>query len=534
MTRVKALQSNNLKSIQQIAEAPLSSVESAIKDAKAARTLHNACKARIKQANSGIQGPSSTAKRPGAEQSAPGDAKRSRISDLEAGGLGGLEPVSPQEHEASLDIPVETDEQIIQATTLVTNRAPLVLAFAVELLRHTMPEQPPSGRLSLAQAVVSANSRSKAVSIGLEKGSSAEQEGWGHGQPKVKVMGREVSVLKRSGYTWKEEEDVKTEQRQETIDSSLTSKPVEAGSVAKTQSWSASQPVTLKKSTFVVRAIHISQPSQRQSLLQSLFTDVPSLQTASHNAWAYRVRVPTNLFNATTIKEDSFDDEETGAGNFLLKNMRELDTVDTLVLMTRWYGGIMLGPDRWTIMQKCMREALAERLRLTGAQVSLGGEALWGLDLEAMKNKSATAGSASRSYEAGVVGMPVHRPEAAKAYLLKSFATRIDDGAYVEANGDKEGQSTPQKSGTSIKPAAKKKTAKALDVEKQENTARLLGAIRLLYDSWAGHLSATELDRRAWSWYATVRPEVEEGPAGWGAKGRLNLSDILDLRRKEG
>lgn len=495
--------------------------------------MHNACKARIKQANSGIQNPTSTAaKRPGAEQSASGDPKRSRTSGFEGGGLGGPEPVSPQEYEASLELPVEADEQIIQATTLVTNRAPLVLAFAVELLRYTMPEQPPSGRLSLAQAAVSANSRSKAVSIGLEKGLSADQEGWGHGQPKVKVMGREVSVLKRSGYTWKEDEDVKKEQTQETMNSSFTTSTAKAGSVANTQSWSASQPVTLKKSTFIVRAIHIDQPSQRQSLLQSLLTAVPSLQTASHNAWAYRVKVPTNLFNATTIKEEAFDDGETGAGDFLLKNMRELDTVDTLVVMTRWYGGIMLGPDRWSIMRNCMREALAERLRLTGAQVSLGGEALWGLDLEAMKNKSATAGSASRSYEAGVVGMPVHRPEAARAYLLKSFATRIEGDA--EANRDKEDQSTPQKSGVSAKPAARKKTAKALDVEKQENIARLLGAIRLLYDSWADHLSTTELDRRAWSWYATVRPEVEEGPAGWGAKGRLKLSDILDLRRKEG
>lgn len=496
--------------------------------------------------NNSVQNPTATTtKRPGAEQSTSNNAKRSKISDL-GGGLDGSEPVSPQEYEASLELSVETDEEIIQATGLVTNRAPLVLAFAVELLRYTMPEQPPSGRLSLAQAAVSANSRSKAVSLGLEKGLSADQEGWGHGQPKVKVMGREVTVLKRSGYTWKEDEDVKPDQKQEATDSSIASSATVVGSVIGSQSWSTSQPVTLKKSTFVVRAIQINQPSQRQSLLQSLFTAVPSLQTASHNAWGYRVKVPTNLFNATTIKEESFDDEETGAGEFLLKNMRELNAVNTLVVMTRWYGGIMLGPDRWRIMQNCMRDALAERLRLTGAQVNLGGEALWGLDLEAMKNKSTAAGSASRSYEAGVVGMPIHRPEAARAYLLKSFATRID--ADVKADADKKSDldqlentspakehPTPQKSGRStVKPAPKKRTTKALDIEKEENVARLLGAIRLLYDSWADHLSASELDRRAWSWYATVRPEVEEGPSGWGAKGRLKLSDILNLRRKEG
>src|SRR3569833_2736313 len=71
-----------------------------------------------------------------------------------------------------------------------------------------MPEQPHTSRLSLAQAEVSADSRSKAVSIGLEKGASADDEGWGEGQPRVKVMGREIAVLKRGGYEWKGEEEV--------------------------------------------------------------------------------------------------------------------------------------------------------------------------------------------------------------------------------------------------------------------------------------------------------------------------------------
>ena len=507
----------------------MSAVEAAIKDPKAARTLHNACKARMKQASSGIQGPATATKRPGGDQGNSADAKRSKTS-LE-GGLGASDQASPQEYEASLDLPVEEDEQTILDTILITNRAPLVLAFAVELLRHTMPEQPPSSRLSLAQAVVSANSRSKAVSIGLEKGLSAEQEGWGHGQPKVKVMGREVSVLKRGGYTWKDDQGMDEAGVTKSTGSggpSGSNRSQDAKRDGSRPSWSASQPTTLKQSTFVVRATQISQPSQRQTLLQSLFASIPSLQTATHNAWAYRVKVPTNLFNATTIKEDSFDDGETGAGDFLLKKMRELDAVDTLVVMTRWYGGIMLGPDRWRVMQNCLGEALAERLRLTGAQVSLGGEALWGLDLEAMKSKSVASNSVSRSYEAGVVGMPIHRPEVARAYLLKSFATRVDSNVDAE-------KSSPQKGGTSTsaKSAPKRKTAKALEIEKQENVARLLGAIRLLFDTWAEHLSVAELDRRAWSWYATVRPEVEEGPSGWGAKGQLKLSNILDLRRKE-
>ena len=89
---------------------------------------------------------------------------------------------------------------------LYTNRAPLCLAFAVTLLKYTMPEQPLSSRLSLAQAVISANSRTKAVNIGLESGKSAEEDGWGQGNPTVKVMGREIRVMKRWDYDWKSEE----------------------------------------------------------------------------------------------------------------------------------------------------------------------------------------------------------------------------------------------------------------------------------------------------------------------------------------
>ncbi|KAI5917356.1 hypothetical protein F4810DRAFT_50013 [Camillea tinctor] len=531
LVRIKVLQAEDLRSIQQIADSSLAHIESALKDPKAARSLHNACKARLKNPSA-----SSAIKRSASDLAS--DSKRTKSSSR-SGPLGGPDPLSPQEFEASLELPVEIDEDVISNTILLTNRAPLVLAFAVELLRYTMPEQPPSSRLSLAQAVVSANSRSKAVNLGIEKGPSADEEGWGRGQPKMRVLGREVTVLKRSGYEWKGDEGVDREKSPSGTKSEDnikdTSNAAESGGID-TQSmpsnipasqalrWTASQPVTLKGSRFIVRATSLTETSQRQSALQSLFSAIPSLETATHNAWAYRVKVPTNLFNATTIKEDSFDDGETGCGDFLLKNMRETNAVDTLVVMTRWYGGVMLGPDRWRIMRDCLKDALAERLRVTGEQATLGNEAVWGLDLEAMKNKSgSTELASSRSYGSGVVGMPTHRPEAARAYLFKSLATRIE--APEESNASSAGNDK-------TRALPKKKTAKVLELEKEENVARLLGAIRLLFESWAGHLSAPDLDRRAWNWYVAIRPEVESGPSGWGAKGQLKLADILALRRK--
>lgn len=567
MARIKLLQAADLRSISQIASSPLPAVEGAIKDAKAARSLHNACKARVKQLSNPDIAAAAASKRSASSQLGGPSTKRQKAGSSGALFTEGPEAMSPEEAEASLALPVETDEQIIAGTTLLTNRAPLVLAFAVELLRYTMPEQPPSSRLSLAQAVVSANSRSKAVSIGLEKGASADDEGWGHGQPRVRVLGREVTVLKRGGYVWKGEEKTGYGVKQEDDDgngdpsASLASSAIisgqsqqganMAGETAQEEAtWSASQPITLRESTFIVRAIPLTKTSERVAKMQALFARYPALKDASHNAWAYRVNAPTNLFGATTIREDSFDDGESGCGSFLVKNMREMNTVDTLVVMTRWYGGIMLGPDRWRIMRDCLKDAVAGRLRVTGraAAQSLGGEAVWGLDLEAMKSTSggAAAASGARSYDAGVVGMPIHRPEAAMAYLLKSFATRVDpqDGedagagtTGAEIKEEKAGvdeNTTPRKGSATAKPKAtpKRKTTKVLNIEKEENVSRLLGSLRLLFDSWADHLGTAELDRRAWNWYVAVRPEVESGPSGWGAKGHLRLQSILDLRRQ--
>lgn len=385
--------------------------------------------------------------------------------------------------EASLELPLAEDEAKIRDTTIVTNRAPLVLAFAVELLRITMPEQPPSSRLSLAQAVVSANSRSKAVSIGIEQ--PGGEIPISEGQPKVRVLGREIPVLKRGDYTWsgapkKDTEDATTQGGAGT--SSQGSK----------KTWTASATLTSRASTFIAHAATVSNASLRPSLMKQLMAERPDLETASHNAWAIR----TSFGNSPLVQQASFDDGESGCGKFMLEVMKEASVTNTLVVLTRWYGGVMLGPDRWRLMRECVNDALASRRRT--ATFAAGEAAVWGLDTQD------TAPAAS------TVGMGIHRPEAARNYLLRSFAS--GEGSAGAAAGPK-------------------KTVTAMNEEKQENLGRLLGALRIVFESWKGVLRPDELDKRAWNWYVTVRPDVQSGPSGWGAKGELKLSKILDLKR---
>ena len=226
----------------------------------------------------------------------------------------------------------------------------------------------------------------------------------------------------------------------------------------------------------------------------------------------------------------------------MLRVMREAGVVDTLVVLTRWFGGTLLGPDRWRLMRNCVAGVLAERLRKTGAEVSLGGEALWGLDLEAARAKATVGGYGSgmpAHQVTGIVGMPIHRPEAARNYLLRSFASAPT--AEEKVNGDAEPAGAAATTGTAAasttgkrSPGIKKrpKTQRAIEAEKEANLGLLLGALRIVFDSWADHVDAAELDRRAWGMYVAVRPEVESGQAGWGAKGAVRLRDVLELRRK--
>ncbi|KAM3526356.1 hypothetical protein NHJ13051_003511 [Beauveria bassiana] len=471
MGHVKSLQAMNLKSIEQIADAPLATVEDALKDAKLAKGLHTACKSYSKK-------PAAAAKR-GAEDTPSPKAKKPKLEptkhDLDYSSM------AADDLEASLELPLVEDEALIRDTTVVTNRAPLVLAFAVELLRVTMPEQPPSSRLSLAQALVSANSRSKAVSIGIEK--PGGEVPVAEGQPKVRVMGREIPVLKRGDYTWSGAPEKKTDSSTDGASASHGNK----------KTWTASSTLTSRASTFVAHAASVSNAGSRPGLIRQLMTERPDLETASHNAWAIR----TSFGNSPLVQQASFDDGETGCGKFMLEIMREANITNTLVVLTRWYGGVMLGPDRWRLMRECVNDALASQRRT--ASFVAGEAAVWGLDTQDASPATST------------VGMGIHRPEAARNYLLRSFASP----AVVPAGSPK-------------------KTVTAIDAEKQENLGRLLGALRIVVESWAGALSKNELDKRAWNWYVAVRPDVQSGPSGWGARGELKLSKILDLKRNVG
>jgi len=67
---------------------------------------------------------------------------------------------------------------------------------------------------------------------------------------------------------------------------------------------------------------------------------------------------PYNLTIIIFHSVDNDDDGETAAGSRMAHLLELVDVWNVLVVVSRWYGGIKLGPDRFRIINQVAREAL--------------------------------------------------------------------------------------------------------------------------------------------------------------------------------
>lgn len=72
---------------------------------------------------------------------------------------------------------------------------------------------------------------------------------------------------------------------------------------------------------------------------------------ATHNTWAC-------LTDDGPIKND---DGESGAGMVIVRMLEREDLRNTIVVVTRWYGGKHLGGDRFRHVQDAVRQFIAAR-----------------------------------------------------------------------------------------------------------------------------------------------------------------------------
>ena len=130
-----------------------------------------------------------------------------------------------------------------------------------------------------------------------------------------------------------------------------TKKPVE--DLGPAPPWSIAAPIIEKKSVFVARAAYVTSPNQAKQYLHHLVSTDKKVAKATHNITAWRIRGQ----NETSF-QDCDDDGETAAGARLLHLMQLMDAWDVVIIVTRWYGGVLLGPDRFRIINAAARDAL--------------------------------------------------------------------------------------------------------------------------------------------------------------------------------
>lgn len=119
--------------------------------------------------------------------------------------------------------------------------------------------------------------------------------------------------------------------------------------------WILSDPVTEMRSTFIARCAAVTSPDQAAQYVQHLLASDKRVRSATHNITAWRIRGP----NGTSF-QDCDDDGETAAGGRLLHLMQLMDLWDSMVVVTRWYGGQKLGPRRFALINAAARDAFVK------------------------------------------------------------------------------------------------------------------------------------------------------------------------------
>lgn len=117
--------------------------------------------------------------------------------------------------------------------------------------------------------------------------------------------------------------------------------------------WIIAEALTEKKSVFLARVAPVSSPAQAKQYVAHLLATDKKAAKATHNMTAWRIKGAND-----SSYQDCDDDGEIAAGSRMLHLMQLMDVWNVMVVVTRWYGGVLLGPDRFRIINTAAREAL--------------------------------------------------------------------------------------------------------------------------------------------------------------------------------
>lgn len=115
--------------------------------------------------------------------------------------------------------------------------------------------------------------------------------------------------------------------------------------------WTLSEQVVDAKSAFVAHVAPVTSPSQARLYVAQLLASDKRIRAATHNITAWRIRG-----EGGASYQDCDDDGEDAAGGRLLHLMQLMEVWDAMVVVTRWYGGVKLGPRRFAVINQVARD----------------------------------------------------------------------------------------------------------------------------------------------------------------------------------
>eukprot|EP00397_Hematodinium_sp_SG-2012_P054189 GEMP01065172.1.p2 GENE.GEMP01065172.1~~GEMP01065172.1.p2 ORF type:complete len:195 (+),score=45.52 GEMP01065172.1:406-990(+) len=103
---------------------------------------------------------------------------------------------------------------------------------------------------------------------------------------------------------------------------------------------------TEKKSTFQAHAARVQSKEDVDAVWNEITAD-KKVAASTHNMFAYRFKREDG-----SLVADNADDGEAAAGTKLAELLDLMPCEDVFVMVSRWYGGIKLGPLRFKIISK--------------------------------------------------------------------------------------------------------------------------------------------------------------------------------------
>ncbi|KAF8339204.1 ribosomal protein S5 domain 2-type protein [Cantharellus anzutake] len=113
-----------------------------------------------------------------------------------------------------------------------------------------------------------------------------------------------------------------------------------------------SPPIQDRGSVFVARVCRIDRPSQVPLIVENIRSDRRIARAAHPTIHAWRCT------DNGVLHQDNDDDGETAAGGRLAHLLQILEVDHVLVVVTRHFGGVLLGADRFKHINQCARDAL--------------------------------------------------------------------------------------------------------------------------------------------------------------------------------